>query len=74
MKNRIGYLFLVAGTFYLLVMYAAKVFLLLLLLELIFPLFQLFFCCCRRPAFGFDGTETGKSFPSAWKIGGCFRF
>lgn len=43
MKNRIGYLFLVAGTFYLLVMYAAKVFLLLLLLELIFPLFQLFF-------------------------------
>ncbi|WP_434309343.1 DUF58 domain-containing protein [Hominifimenecus sp. rT4P-3] len=41
MKRRIVYLFLIAGTFYLLIMYAARVFLLLLLLELLFPLFQL---------------------------------
>ncbi len=48
MKNWLAYLFLVAGTGYLLVMYAAEPFLLLLLLELIFPLLQLFLLPVQR--------------------------
>lgn len=48
MKYWIGYLLLLAGTVYLLVMYAAEPFLLLLLVELVYPLFQLILLLGQR--------------------------